>query len=156
MTQEEEGVVKRIIYPPMWLVFGIAAIFALNELYPGLRFTGLVSQLVGGAILVAGLALLVFAGGLFKRAGTDMIPFREVSALVTSGVYTFTRNPMYLGMAAILLGCAVTVGATNALFVPPLFMVIIEWRYIRPEEALLADLFPQEYDAYRQRVRRWL
>jgi protein-S-isoprenylcysteine O-methyltransferase Ste14 len=156
LIQEEEGVVKRIIYPPMWLVFGIAGIFALNELYPGPRFTGLASQLVGGVILVAGLALLVFAGGLFKRAGTDMIPFREVSALVTSGVYAFTRNPMYLGMGAILLGCAVTVGATNALFVPPLFMVIIEWRYIRPEEALLADLFPQEYAAYRQRVRRWL
>lgn len=148
--------VKRIIYPPMWLVFGVVAIFALNEFYPGLRFTGLASQLFGGAILVAGLALLVFAGGLFKRAGTDMIPFRAVSALVTGGVYAFSRNPMYLGMAAILLGCAVTVGAANSLLVPPLFMAIIEWRYIRPEEALLADLFPEEYPAYRQRVRRWL
>jgi len=149
-------VVKRIIYPPMWLVFGVVAIFALNEFYPGLRFTSLASQLVGGAILVAGLTLLVFAGGLFKRAGTDMIPFREVSALVTSGVYRFSRNPMYLGMAAILLGCAVTVGAATALLIPPLFMVIVEWRYIRPEENLLADLFPEEYPAYRQRVRRWL
>ncbi len=148
--------VKRIIYPPMWLVFGVVAIFALNEFYPGLRFTSLASQLVGGAILVAGLTLLVFAGGLFKRAGTDMIPFREVSALVTSGVYRFSRNPMYLGMAAILLGCAVTVGAATALLIPPLFMVIVEWRYIRPEENLLADLFPEEYPAYRQRVRRWL
>lgn len=148
--------VKRIIYPPMWLVFGVVAIFALNEFYPGLRFTSLASQLSGGAILVAGLALLVFAGGLFKRAGTDMVPFREVSALVTSGVYRFSRNPMYLGMAAILLGCAVTVGAATALLIPPLFMVIVEWRYIRPEEELLEGLFPQEYPAYRQRVRRWL
>lgn len=148
--------VKRIIYPPMWLVFGVVAIFTLNEFYPGPRFTSLASQLAGGAILVAGLALLVFAGGLFKRAGTDMVPFREVSALVTSGVYTFSRNPMYLGMAAILLGCAVTVGAATALLIPPLFMVIVEWRYIRPEEELLEGLFPREYPAYRQRVRRWL
>ena len=58
--------VKRIIYPPMWLVFGIVAIFALNEFYPGPRFTGLGSQLVGGAILVAGLALLGLAGGLSR------------------------------------------------------------------------------------------
>lgn len=148
--------VKRIIYPPMWLVFGVVAIFTLNEFYPGPRFTSLASQLAGGAILVAGLALLVFAGGLFKRAGTDMVPFREVSALVTSGVYTFSRNPMYLGMAAILLGCAVTVGAATALLIPPLFMVIVEWRYIRPEEELLEGLFPREYPAYRHRVRRWL
>jgi protein-S-isoprenylcysteine O-methyltransferase Ste14 len=149
-------VVKRIIYPPMWLVFGIVAIFALNEFYPGLRFTGLASQFIGGAILVAGLALLVFAGGLFKRAGTDMIPFREVSALVTGGVYRFSRNPMYLGMAAVLLGCAVTVGSAMALLIPPLFMIIIEWRYIRPEETLLEGLFPEEYPVYRRRVRRWL
>ncbi len=148
--------VKRIIYPPMWLVFGILVIFALNEFYPGARFTSLAGQLLGGVILVVGLAMLVVAGGLFKRAGTDLIPFRNVSALVTDGVYRFTRNPMYLGMALILLGVAVTVGAATALLIPPLFMAIIEWRYIRPEEALLQGLFPEEFPAYCQRVRRWL
>ncbi|HAN69609.1 MAG TPA: protein-S-isoprenylcysteine methyltransferase [Halieaceae bacterium] len=148
--------VKRIIYPPMWLVFGVCAIFACNEFYPGPRFTSHGSQAIGGVLLLAGLALLVVAGGLFKRAGTDLIPFRTVSALVTTGVYRFSRNPMYLGMAAILLGVAVTVGATTALLVPPLFMVIVEWRYIRPEEGLLRNLFPEEYPAYCARVRRWI
>lgn len=147
---------KRIIYPPMWLVIGVVLIFTLNEYLPGLRFTGLASQLAGGILLVAGLAILVIAGGLFQRADTDMIPFREVRALVTGGVYAFSRNPMYLGMALVLLGTAVTVGASTALVIPPLFMVIIEWRYIRPEEVLLRELFPQEYPAYCARVRRWL
>jgi protein-S-isoprenylcysteine O-methyltransferase Ste14 len=63
---------------------------------------------------------------------------------------------MYLGMTAILLGVAVTVGSSMALLVPPLFMVIVEWRYIRPEEALLQGLFPEDYPAYCARVRRWL
>ncbi|GAB3274466.1 methyltransferase family protein [Parahaliea aestuarii] len=148
--------VKRVIYPPMWLVIGVIAIFALNEFLPGPRFTGSLSWLAGGVLLVAGLAILVIAGGLFQRAGTDMIPFRNVSALVTTGVYAFSRNPMYLGMALVLAGTAVTVGASTALLVPPLFMAIIEWRYIRPEEVLLRDLFPQEYPAYCARVRRWL
>ncbi|QIB66250.1 methyltransferase family protein [Kineobactrum salinum] len=148
--------VKRIIYPPIWLVLGIVLVFACNEFFPGPRFTSTASQLLGGAVLIAGLTLLVLAGGLFKRAGTDLIPFGNVSALVTRGVYRYSRNPMYLGMAAILLGCAITVGATTALLVPPLFMVIIEWRYIRAEEALLQNLFPQEFAAYRSRVRRWL
>lgn len=147
---------RRIIYPPIWLVLGIVAIFSLNEFLPGPRYTGTVSQLVGGAVLVAGLALLILAGGLFKRAGTDMIPFQNVTALVTTGVYAWTRNPMYLGMALVLLGTAVTVGAVYALLVPPLFMVIIEWRYIRPEEVMLQGLFPEEFPAYCQRVRRWL
>ena len=84
--------VKRVIYPPMWLVFGVCAVFACNEFYPGPRFTSVASQLVGGAILIAGLAMLVVAGGLFKRAGTDLIPFRNVSALVTGGVYALVAT----------------------------------------------------------------
>src|SRR5210317_2012918 len=148
--------VKRIIYPPVWLLLVLIAIFALNEFYPGLRFTSLAGQIVGGVIIVAGLFLLVAANGLFVRAGTDVIPFRKVSALVTTGVYRFTRNPMYLGMLDVLLGCAGTVGAALALLVPLVFGFIIEARFIRPEEKMLLALFPQEFPAYCQRVRRWL
>ncbi|MCB1702211.1 MAG: isoprenylcysteine carboxylmethyltransferase family protein [Halioglobus sp.] len=148
--------VKRVIYPPVWLLFGLIAIFACNELYPGIRYTGLAAQVGGGIIIVAGLFLLVAANGLFVRAGTDVIPFREVSTLVTDGVYRFTRNPMYLGMTAVLLGCAVTVGAATALPVPLIFAIIIEVRFIRPEEQMLRDLFPQAYAAYCEEVRRWL
>ncbi len=147
---------KRIIYPPMWLAIGVIVIFACNELFPGPRFTGLTSQLAGGALILAGLALLVIAGGLFKQAGTDLIPFRNVSALVTTGVYRYSRNPMYLGMALVLLGTAVTVGASTALAVPLVFCVIIEFRYIRPEEEMLLQLFPEEFPDYCRRVRRWL
>jgi protein-S-isoprenylcysteine O-methyltransferase Ste14 len=148
--------VKRVIYPPMWLLIGIIATFFLNEYYPGPRFTSLEGQLAGGVLIVIGLALLVVAGGLFQQAGTNLIPFREVTALVTTGVYRYSRNPMYLGMASVLLGLAVTVGATTALLVPPVFMAIIEFRYIRPEEDMLRGVFPEEFLAYCQRVRRWI
>lgn len=148
--------VKRVIYPPMWLLIGIIVTFVLNEYFPGPRFTSLEGQLAGGVLIVIGLALLVVAGGLFQRAGTNLIPFREVTALVTTGVYRYSRNPMYLGMASVLLGLAITVGATTALLVPPLFMAIIEFRYIRPEEEMLRGVFPEEFPAYCQQVRRWL
>ena len=148
--------VRRVIYPPIWLLFGLVLTFLLNEFYPGPRFTSLEGQLGGGLLIVIGLVLLVVSNGLFTRAGTDVIPFRNVTALVTTGVYRYSRNPMYLGMAAVLLGCAITVGATTALPITPVFMAIIEWRFIRPEEAMLRGLFPEEYPAYCQRVRRWL
>ncbi|MFV0478833.1 MAG: methyltransferase family protein [Parahaliea sp.] len=147
---------KRIIYPPIWLVFGIVAIFSLNEFFPGPRYTGGLSQAIGGAVLVSGLAMLIVAGGLFHRAGTDMVPFKKVSALVTNGIYAHTRNPMYLGMTLVLLGTAITVGAAVALIVPPLFMLIIQQRFIRQEETMLMALFPEDFPAYCQRVRRWL
>lgn len=148
--------VKRIIYPPIWLLFGLMAIFACNAYFPGLRFTGVAAQVCGGVLIVLGLCLLVFANGRFTRAGTGVIPFRNVTALVTDGIYRYTRNPMYLGMLAILLGTAFTVGAGTSLLIAPLFALIIEWRFIRPEEAMLRGLFPEEYPAYCARVRRWL
>ena len=89
--------------------------------------------------------MLVVAGGLFKQADTDLIPFKDVRALVTSGVYRFTRNPMYLGMALVLLGCAVVVGAATAFLVPVVFVVIIQFRFILPEEQMLIALFPEEF-----------
>ncbi len=148
--------IKRVIYPPVWLLLGLVAVFALNEIWPALRFTSLAWQVLGGVVIVVGLLLLVAANGLFVRAGTQIIPFRPVSSLVTGGVYRLSRNPMYLGMALVLLGCALTVGALSALVVPLLYMVIVEVRFIHYEERMLRDLFPDEYSAYCVRVRRWL
>jgi protein-S-isoprenylcysteine O-methyltransferase Ste14 len=148
--------VKRIIYPPIWLVFGLISIFSLNELMPGVRFTGIWGQAVGGLIILVGLVFLLLAGDLFKRAGTDLVPFKNVYALVTTGIYRYTRNPMYVGMTAILLGCGITVGAALSLLVAPVFMVIIELRFIRPEEDMLRGLFPDDFPGYCASVRRWL
>lgn len=148
--------VKRYIYPPMWLAFGIVAQFVCNEYFPGSRFTSVQGQVAGSVVLLLGLVLLVLAGGLFKQADTDMVPFKDVSALVTSGIYRFSRNPMYLGMALILLGCAIIVGVANALVVPVVFMVIIHYRFILPEEQLLRQLFPETFPVYCSQVRRWI
>jgi len=148
--------VKRIIYPPVWLVLGLGSIFAFNELMPGPRFTSFWGQVLGGVVIFVGLVLLLLAGNLFKRAGTDLIPFKDVSALVTTGIYRYTRNPMYLGMAALLLGCAITVGSSLALLITPAFMAIIRLRFIGAEEEMLRGLFPEEFPGYCTRVRRWL
>lgn len=147
---------RRVIYPPFWLLLGVCAIFALDGWGPGPRFAGAGAQLAGGAVLLAGLALLVSAGGLFSRAGTGMVPFRDVRVLVTHGLYRYSRNPMYLAMTLVLLGVAITVGGGSTLLVPPLFMVLIEWRFIRAEERQLLQLFGEDYRAYCRRVRRWL
>lgn len=147
---------KRLIYPPVWLVLGLITIFILDQYFPFARFTGNAAMGAGSGAIVVGLLLLVLAGGSFRQADTDMIPFRDVRALVTDGVYRFTRNPMYLGMALILLGVACTTGILSGLGVPLLFMAIIEVRFIRPEEALLREQFGEEFEVYCRRVRRWL
>ena len=120
---------------PQMLTFLAAALFTLGS----------------GVVGIAGIAA-------FRRAGTTVNPLQpeNSTALVVGGIYRYTRNPMYLGMVLVLLGCAVTVGASTALLVPPLFMIIIEYRFIRPEEAMLHERFPEAYAAYCARVRHWL
>ncbi|MEP5763565.1 MAG: isoprenylcysteine carboxylmethyltransferase family protein [Halieaceae bacterium] len=147
---------KRIIYPPVWLVIGLIVIFVADNYLPLARFTGGFAMGLGSFAIVIGLLMLVHAGGMFKAAETDLIPFKNVSALVTTGIYRVTRNPMYLGMALVLLGVACTTGTLAGLLVPPIFMAIIELRYIRPEEAMLREIFGEEFDDYCKLVRRWI
>lgn len=147
---------ERRIFPPVWLVIGLIVIFCLDQYFPLARFTGDAAMAFGSVAILIGLMLLVLAGGLFKQADTDMIPFRDVRALVTTGIYAYTRNPMYLGMALILLGVSCTTGIVSGLLVAPVFMAIIELRFIRPEEQMLRDIFGEEFDAYCGKVRRWI
>lgn len=81
---------------------------------------------------------------------------RKSTALVTGGVYRFTRNPMYLGMACLLTAWAVWLAALLAFAGPVLFVLYITRFQIRPEERVLTELFGLPYTDYTQRVRRWL
>jgi protein-S-isoprenylcysteine O-methyltransferase Ste14 len=83
-------------------------------------------------------------------------PFSEAKTLVVRGPYRWTRNPMYLGMAAILLGFALYLGSVTPFIVIPAFMGLIAERFIVPEEEMLEKTFGQAYSDYKARVRRWL
>ena len=85
-----------------------------------------------------------------------MIPFERATALVTSGSFRFTRNPMYHGMALLLFGVAVLLGSAGALLPIPVFVWIIQMRFIRGEERFLEGLFGKDYVVYKSRVRRWI
>lgn len=112
-----------------------------------------------GAILVAaGLGIVVAGAISFRRARTTVNPTRpgSTSSLVVSGVYRFTRNPMYLGMVFALLGWAAFLMNAIALVFIPGFVVYINRFQIAPEERALSSLFGAEYVAYQTKVRRWL
>jgi protein-S-isoprenylcysteine O-methyltransferase Ste14 len=101
-------------------------------------------------------ALILWAAGLFKRAGTGIVPFSESTALVTGGPYRLTRNPMYVGMAAVLFGAAAVMGSLTPFIGSIAFVAIITARFILPEEAHLERAFGPSYLELKRRVRRWL
>ncbi len=115
--------------------------------------------------LTAALALLVVGFGIalagvraVLRAKTTLNPIQPEtsSALVTSGIYRYTRNPMYLGMAIWVLAWSAWLGTPAGLLGPPLFMLYMNRFQIGPEERALSKLFGGEFSAYLARVRRWL
>ncbi|MBN5050051.1 isoprenylcysteine carboxylmethyltransferase family protein [Stenotrophomonas maltophilia] len=113
---------------------------------------------VAVAVMIVGLLMNLLPKLAFQRAGTTVNPMRPASstALITRGVYRYTRNPMYLGQAAFLLGGMLYLQNLLALAVVPLFVLYITRFQIHPEERVLGERFGAQYNAYRQQVRRWL
>ena len=94
----------------------------------------------------------------FGRAGTTVSPHQPeaANALVTRGVYSWTRNPMYLGLTILLVGWAASLGALTAFAGPALFVPLMVRMQILPEERALRVRFGKEYEDYCARVNRWL
>ncbi len=115
------------------------------------------ARYVGGGLLVlAGVALALFAAGRFRAAGTNIPPTLPATALVVGGPYRWSRNPMYIAMAAVYAGLGIAAGSswTLALLVPAL--LVIRYGVIAREEAYLARRFGDAYRLYKSRVRRWV
>lgn len=133
-----------------------------------LALTIAIGLMEGGEILPAPwpwLGLLPIAIGIwmaaqgsrqFAREGTNIIPFSESTVLVTNGVFSFSRNPMYTGMTLALAGTAMILNGW-AQWLPVLaFVAAIRALFIPHEEALMEKTFGQAYLDYKTRVRRWL
>lgn len=116
------------------------------------------SPWLGVAIVVLGIALNVLPKSHFRSAGTTVNPLRPQAStrLVCSGLHRFSRNPMYLGHATILLGVVVLLQHAAALFALPAYMVYVTRFQIIPEERALRERFGEDYRRYCSRVRRWL
>ncbi|MFL6959491.1 methyltransferase family protein [Nocardiopsis yanglingensis] len=114
--------------------------------------------LLAGGLVAIGVTLNLLPKLAFRRARTTVNPLRPAvaSALVTQGVYRYTRNPMYLGQATVLAGVMLYLRSPVALLAVPLFVLYITRLQIVPEERALSVRFPEAYAAFRQRVRRWL
>lgn len=145
--------------PPMVVLAGCAALaWLLGLALPGRPLEWPLQWLLALVLLVGGVGLSLASKFAFLRADTTLNPMRpeHVSTLVTTGLYRWTRNPMYLGQAVILLAWAVFVDRPVAFLVVPLFVAYITRFQIHPEEMVLSRRFPGMYAAFCERTRRWI
>jgi protein-S-isoprenylcysteine O-methyltransferase Ste14 len=131
----------------MWLIAFPALDFAL----PG-------REVIAAAFFIAALIIGLSAVLDFHRAKTTVNPLKPQAstALVTSGLFRWTRNPMYLAMLLVLLAWACIVSNWAALAMLPLFVAYLNRFQIGPEERALQARFGAEFESYRRKVRRWL
>ncbi|MFC2968625.1 methyltransferase family protein [Acidimangrovimonas pyrenivorans] len=145
----------RIEIPPLWLLLFLALAWGIGQWLP-LPLFGVAGRWLGGALVAAGVALMGLAAAQMVLLRTTFIPRRDPSALVTGGIFRLSRNPIYLGDALVLTGAILWWDAPAALPLVPIFMALIQHRFIRGEEARLRAHFGDAFEAWAARTRRWL
>jgi protein-S-isoprenylcysteine O-methyltransferase Ste14 len=115
-----------------------------------------VGRWLGGTVLVGSVALAALAVRLFHRAGTPPNPTKDVTALVRSGPYRLSRNPMYLSLALFQAGVAFALDNAWVLILLALSFGIMDRIVVPGEERYMASRYGADYAEYMARVRRWL
>ncbi len=145
---------RTLDYPPVWLAGFLGLAWMQDRLLP----VGGPGPLVwpGTALAVAGAGLMVWAAVQFPRSRTTIVPHETPRALITTGPYRLSRNPIYLADAMVLAGLILRWGAWPSLILVPLFVAVITRRFIEPEEARLRAGFGPAWQDWAGRVRRWI
>lgn len=152
----EKRIFVQRIPPPIWLLISLLSMMVLHLYIPVRGIVPVPFNLGGLAFVVVSLLFFGKTVRRFLRARTTIIPFRESSTLITTGMFRFSRNPIYLSMVLLLLGVAVLFGSVTPFSVVVAFAVLIDRVFIAGEERMLRTTFADEYETYCRRVRRWI
>ena len=143
-------------YPPIYFFVSIMLMIALHYLAPFHQLLTTPLSYAGGLFVVVGVCIVAVAASSFSRVGTPIVPFEKSTEVVTSGLFRFSRNPMYLGMVMALVGVALLLGSATPFIPIPIFVCLIQYQFISREEAFLEKLFGDDYLVYKGKVRRWI
>jgi protein-S-isoprenylcysteine O-methyltransferase Ste14 len=147
---------SRKVMPTTYLLIAILAMLIL-------RFTQPINQIIptpwillGIVPLLLGIVINLLADKALHLANTTVKPFQESNTLVTGGVYSFSRHPMYLGFVLALIGVAILLGALTPWVILGVFIILIELVFIQDEEHMLSEKFGPLWKDYKRKVRRWI
>ncbi len=146
------------IPPPILVILIGLVMWATSWLAPVIEVSRDLRLGLAGIFGLLGFALLASGFLAFQKARTTIDPVRieAASSMVTSGIFTYTRNPMYVGFTALLLAWSTYLAIPWTLLGPLFFVLFITRFQIIPEERVMSAKFGPAYDNYRKRVRRWL
>ena len=144
------------IYPPLMVLAGIITQLLIGYIAPVQPILSETWQYIGIALMVLGFATILLAARSFRKHETTIIPDGQPSTLMEGGLFAYSRNPIYVAMAVLLIGSGLAIGHIWALIVVPLFVLLVQQIWIVKEEENLETEFGQIYRNYKIAVRRWL
>jgi protein-S-isoprenylcysteine O-methyltransferase Ste14 len=113
-------------------------------------------EMIGTILLILGFILMIWGMLTFARARTAILPIHAASRIVDHGPYSYTRNPMYVGMSLAYFGGVFVMNSVWAVILFPFVIALLSRFVIAREERYLSSAFGEDYENYRRRVRRWI
>ena len=156
MTEQNLDHAQVMVAPPLVFLGYLIGTLILNWAVPFSAPWTFALRIAGGIMVIAGFFLGGSAISQMRKTHTSPDPHQPVTALVTSGPYRFTRNPIYLGFFLIYLGFTLLAGTLWGLIASPFLIWTITHAVIHAEEIYLEDKFGDTYKEYRSRVRQWI
>lgn len=144
------------IFPPSYFFFYLITSVLLHFLFPAIQIINEPITFSGWLFIIAGSGLNIWADRLFKKHKTTVKPDEKPSMLIDYGPFRISRNPMYLGMAIILLGVGIVLGTLTAFVGTILFVITMNYCFIPKEEKKMQETFAVQYEKYITRIRRWI
>ncbi len=146
---------KKLYIPPTLIAYCFLIMIALYFFAPQFNQIGFPYNMIGILIAFSGFILMGKARDLFKKHQTTL-KIEKSNYMINEGVFTKTRNPMYIGMTILISGFSIFSTNVIALFLPLFFMTIVRLIFIKREEQLMFDTFGKDYLEYKKKVRRWI
>ncbi len=147
---------KILDWPPVWLLLSMFVAWGLARYLPSLTIDFVGQREIGFGLMGLGLLIMTLAAMEMLRAHTTLVPRRDPDALVTTGLYRISRNPIYLADWIVLFGWIVYLGVPLAFPLLWVFPKVIEKRFIAGEEARIRDHFGEKFDDWAKKTRRWI
>ncbi len=147
---------ERVPLPPIVYLCGIAAGFALDGLFPVRLLSPDMQVWIGAPVTIGAVILLLMGAWELQRAGTSPLHERPTTRIVPHGLYSYSRNPIYVAMTLGCVGLAILFDRAWILAGTVPAVLVIDRIVIAREEAFLTAKFGEAYTSYRAKVRRWL
>jgi len=146
---------KKILPPTHFYIYLVISII-LHYTVPLIQIFNYPYYLIGFLFFIIGTGLNIWADILLKKQKTTVKPNEKPTALIETGAFKISRNPMYLGLAVILFGAGFILGSVTSFVGVILFVAAMEMAFIPQEEKMLLEQFGEKYQVYKKKVRRWI